>query len=139
MTPSLPRWGGIQGEQPLDPQVLVNFLMLSLYGGCPSGRGRKHEVARAPKSDSSIPCMDFYRARVFFYNRLLMNPLHSFLPQDFHQYSVGDCIILWRGPPDDNEDKGYRHQSQGKKGHTQPGGAARGGGQQLPSLILYHT
>jgi hypothetical protein len=34
-------------------------------GGCPSGGGKKHEVQRAPKSDSSIPRKDFYRAKIF--------------------------------------------------------------------------
>jgi len=31
-------------------------------GGCPSGGGKKHEVQRAPKSNSSIPRKDFDRA-----------------------------------------------------------------------------
>jgi hypothetical protein len=31
-------------------------------GGCPSGGGKKHEVQRASKSDSSVPRKDFSRA-----------------------------------------------------------------------------
>ncbi|MFH0968603.1 MAG: hypothetical protein V1862_13055, partial [Methanobacteriota archaeon] len=67
---SPPEGEASQGEHPLFGSSRRPSEVIAIWG-MPERRGQKHEVQRAPKSDTSVPCKDFYRVIfiIFFYKR----------------------------------------------------------------------